>query len=79
MSTEVIGVGDGRASVMVREPVTVMTPISSPAASLSGSCAQAELVANDAETHSAAIDARKTVREIIFIPLDRRRRYGTCP
>ena len=36
--------------MIVREPVTVMTPISSPAASVSGSCAQAELVANDAET-----------------------------
>ena len=31
MSTEVIGVGDFTTSVMVRDPVTVMTPISSPA------------------------------------------------
>jgi hypothetical protein len=67
MSTEVIGVGDFRTSVIVREPVTVMTPISSPAASLSGSCAHAEPVANVAETpHSAAMDARKTVRELII-------------
>jgi len=64
----VIGVGDFRTSVIVREPVTVMTLISSPGAFLSGSCAHAEPVANDAETHSAAMDARRTVRELIFIP-----------
>jgi len=34
---------------------------------LSGSCAHAEPVANVAETpHSAAMDARKTVRELII-------------
>jgi len=35
MSTEVIGVGDLTASVIVREPVTVMTPSYSPEESVS--------------------------------------------
>ena len=57
MSTVVSGVGDWALSVMVREPVTVMTPMSSAAASgvadrlggVPGAWAQAELAARAAD------------------------------
>jgi hypothetical protein len=71
MSTEVIGVGERRTSVMVREPVTVMTPMSSTASScpagggVAASCAQAELAPSAAETPIATKDKRKKVREVI--------------
>src|SRR6187549_2344350 len=75
-STEVIGVGDFRTSVMVREPVTVMTPMSSSTGCCSGDCAQTELPLRAAETPSATKDARKYAREVISSPpLKMLRRY----
>ena len=74
MSTVVSGVGDRALSVMVREPVTVMTPISSPVstcaslAAWSGLCAHAELAARAALTPSATRVARRISFEIITPP-----------
>ena len=45
MSTVVSGVGDWALSVMVREPVTVMTPISSSSDFVSAVCAQTVIAA----------------------------------
>jgi hypothetical protein len=60
--TEVIGVGERTTSVMVREPVTVMTFISSALPPLPGLAPAAwdQAVADpkDAETASAISDAR---------------------
>jgi hypothetical protein len=75
MSTEVIGVGDFTTSVMVREPVTVMTPSSSPESSFAGLFAAGpaswDHAAPDpraAATASAMRDAPFKHREFIFSP-----------
>src|SRR4051812_11967546 len=86
MSTEVSGVGDLTASVMVREPVTVMTPNSSPwpcspcgGVPAPASCAQAELPPRAAETASATIDTRKVLAETIFLPLQLAKKAQIVP
>ena len=74
MSTVVSGVGDRALSVMVRDPVTVMTPISSPVSTWapcepwSAVCAHAELAAMAAPTPSATRVTRRISFEIITPP-----------
>ena len=76
MSTEVIGVGDFTTSVMVREPVTVMTPNSSPVSPLPwacgcgpASCDHATPEPRAADTASAIRDARRKFCEFIIPPI----------
>ena len=75
MSTEVIGVGDFTTSVMVREPVTVMTPnFAGPPSCLAlrgglASCDQVAPEPSAADTASAIKDTCRIFRVFITPPI----------